>query len=556
MTKQYECLNPDCPIYKRGENFDHPSCYDCPYKVINLSSINSLEDTSENFNESEKIKSEFATFKDSKLSPLNIKKIGSLPKLISTILIPLLIIIITGAFLYFSVFSESDNTESNNSVSLMKDKETELVSTISGSSTIGKKLMPELIKSYLANIGGTNVTERFNTETNQLSIYFNLSTKEKLQEIRILSGGSSSSFENIENGTCDIGMSSRKIFEEENSKIVKADIDNLAGTDNEMVIGLDGVSIIINNSNKVNELTKDEIKKIFTGEITDWADLGGNSGKINLYTRNEDSGSLDFFQVAMLDGDKISKKATIIEHNDELSSKIAEDENGIGFVGMGYIGSAKPLSLASNKDSEYFLPTPFNISTESYILSRRLYIYAPPKNLNEFSSGFIAYLNSDDAQDTVTNCDFISNNIFELSVVQITKKSWSNSKLESTYNSIIGQAESRLSVDIRFEFEKSTLDEKSIDDLNRIVDFLNKSKYLNYNIALLGFTDSIGNKNDNIELSKTRAEFVKDELVKLNPSLKDRIITNGFADEQPIASNKTDVGKNKNRRVEIWLIKN
>jgi len=559
MTKQYECLNPDCPIYKRGENFDHPSCYDCPYKVINLSSIES-NDTSKNIaNESKKIKSKFATFQNDTLSHLENEEKRKIPKLLIMIAIPLLILLIAGSFLFFSMFNSGGSNgnsshASSNSLSLMKDKNTELLTTISGSSTIGEKLMPALIKSYLTSIGGTNVSEIYNTKEKQLSVFFKLPDKEAIQEVRIIAKGSSTAFTSIEKKQCEIGMSSRKIKDEEDSKIAANGIDKLANTDNEIILGLDGESVIINNSNKINNLTKDQLTKIFTGKITNWSEVGGNSAKIKIYSRDEQSGSYDFFKSTIVKNDSFAKNITIVAGSQELSSKVSSDVNAIGYVGMGYIGSAKPVGISEGK-TEFFLPTPFNIATEEYLLSRRLYLYAPPKRSNEFSKGFLKFVNTDEGQQVLNETDFISNNIFTMPIGQVPTRNLNDPDLKNLFDSIMSKAESRLSVNLRFQSNKTSLDEKSTGDLNRIVNFLNRSTYLNYKIALLGYTDSVGSTQSNIALSSNRAQFVYDELVKINAGLKDRIEVHGFGGEQPIATNETDEGKNKNRRVEVWLIK-
>ncbi|MEN8907264.1 MAG: phosphate ABC transporter substrate-binding/OmpA family protein [Clostridiales bacterium] len=556
MTKQYECLNPDCPIYKRGENFDHPSCYDCPYKVINLSSVESNNSETSSLNESKRIKSEFATFQNDTLSPLENAEKRKVPKLLLSIAIPLVILIITGVFLLFSKLYSNDNgMNSNNNLALMKDKDTELLATISGSSTIGEKLMPALVKSYITNRGGTNITEFYNTKELDISIFFRLPDKKVIQEIRIVSKGSSTAFTDLEEKVCEIGMASRKIKKEEDEKISSSGLGNLSNTENETIIGLDGVSIIINNGNNINDLSKNDIQDIFSGKITNWSKLGGHSGKIKIYSRGESSGSYDFFMNTIMDKTPLSKNIEVKDCNNDISDAVAANLDGIGYVSMGYIGSAKPIAI-SDGQSEFLLPTPFSIATEEYILSRRLYLYSSPENSNEFTDGLISFANTDEGQAILTESDYISNNVFPLTVGQIPTLKWTDKKLKKSFDTILSRADSRLSVNIRFQTDKSNLDKKSIDDLNRVVDFLNRSQYLNYKVALIGYTDSVGDKAQNIELSKERAQFVSDQLIELNSGLKKRIEIYGFGSEQPISTNDTDKGKNKNRRVEIWLIRN
>src|SRR5690606_18183203 len=105
------------------------------------------------------------------------------------------------------------------------------------------------------------------------------------------------------------------------------------------------------------------------------------------------------------------------------------------------------------------------------------------------------------------------------------------------------------SLNFRFEFGSDRIDNKGHRDLQRLVDYLLRNP--GRQVLLLGFTDSIGDPAKNLRLSEVRAELVSQQFMKLGvfPSL-----VAGFGDAVPVASNDTEEGRNRNRRVEVWVI--
>jgi phosphate transport system substrate-binding protein len=97
--------------------------------------------------------------------------------------------------------------------------------------------------------------------------------------------GSGTGIESVANGTCDIGLSSRALKDEETAK-------GLVGT----TIALDGIAIIVNADSKVSDLTVDQISQIFTGAVTDWSKVGGAAGTIACIGRESGSGTRDGFE--------------------------------------------------------------------------------------------------------------------------------------------------------------------------------------------------------------------------------------------------------------------
>ena len=117
------------------------------------------------------------------------------------------------------------------------------------------------------------------------------------------------------------------------------------------------------------------------------------------------------------------------------------------------------------------------------------------------------------------------------------------------YKNLSKDAE-RLDVNFRFQTASSQLDNKALLDLDLIADLLSKPPYQGRYILIFGFADSTGTPQSNLTLSKARAETVAKQLQQRGTS---PAIVTGFGKELPVDSNDTEKGREKNRRVEVWL---
>jgi phosphate transport system substrate-binding protein len=184
------------------------------------------------------------------------------------------------------------------------------------------------------------------------------------------------------------------------------------------------------------------------------------------------------------------------------------------------------------------------VSTEDYALSRRLYLYTPANPSNQLTVGFVSFALSKSGQDSVAENGFVAQNVTAESIATA-------SDAPSEYKRITRGAD-RLSLDFRFRTGSAGLDNKALADLDRVVTFLTDLQYPGRNVMLIGFADSTGTNAINVALSKSRAKAVADQFA---PRGLDVGLSTGFGSALPVASNVTEDGRQKNRRVEIWLKK-
>jgi phosphate transport system substrate-binding protein len=211
---------------------------------------------------------------------------------------------------------------------------------IKGSDTLGAKLVPQLAEAYKASHPG---------------ISFDIAAE-----------GSTTGIAAIIDGTADIGMASRRAFDTEISA-ASANGRTMKPT----IVAYDGIAVILNSSNSVSSLTKAQIEKIFTGEITDWSAVGGKPGAISIYTRNTSSGTYSDFKGMAMSKKDYASTAQKMAGNEEIASEVGKNSNGIGYVGMAYLKAAGIKAVAVNGVK----PSITTVQNHSYPISRSTFYY-------------------------------------------------------------------------------------------------------------------------------------------------------------------------------------
>ncbi|MCP5078514.1 MAG: OmpA family protein, partial [Psychromonas sp.] len=407
-----------------------------------------------------------------------------------------------------------------------------------GSNTVGENLAPALLEAYLRKQSITQMrwTQGGIAVERELQYIQN----EQVYAIELHAHGSSTGFKDLLSEKTDLSMSSRKIKETEIEQL-KPLMGDLSSASQEYIVGLDGLAIIVNINNPISSISNETLAKVFAGEINNWQQLGGPDLAINLYSRDENSGTWDTFNTLVLKANKkqLNEDSLRFESSSELSQLVSQDIGSIGFIGLPYVNNSKALAISATKESAVIYPTRFTISTEDYALSRRLYMYAPSSG-NQMAQDFSQFVISKDGQNVVEQAGLVSQNI----------------KLEDTYTvknapqiyNNYAEVASRLSVSFRFKSGSNEFDNKAKRDIKRLVDYL--TKHNGRRIVLMGFSDSLGDAKKNQSLSLVRASKLEKEL---NAYGLDITAVEGFGAKLPIASNRSAMGRSKNRRVEVWV---
>jgi phosphate transport system substrate-binding protein len=469
------------------------------------------------------------------------------------VLVAFIILMLGGGLIYLR--STQNKTDKGEKQESKKQEDTtksaDVLLRLHGSNTIGSQLGPELAMAFFRKQGATDI-QQVRKGTEEVTIKGTLPGRSAPQTIEVEAHGTGTAFKDLANGACDIGMASRPIKDDE--KRATAALGDLTSPASEHVLGLDGVAIIVNRSNPVQAIDVGKLARIFAGEITDWSDIGGSAGPIKLFARDEKSGTWDSFKSKVLGDTPLSRSAERIEDSRELSNKVSALAGGIGFVGLPYVLDTKPLAVFESDQSGKpgsrgttpLLPTTLTIRTESYRLSRRLYLYTAANSTNPAVNDFVRFANSDEGQDIVEKTGFVSQKVViptQPSNVQISANA------PERYRRMVDGAR-RMELDFRFRPGSTNLDNKALADLTRVVTVLQALQHSNDRLILLGFADNTGIPSANEALSRERAKAVEQQLVMRGVQVA---TAEGFGQENPVASNASLAGREQNRRVEVWV---
>ncbi|MFH1154283.1 MAG: phosphate ABC transporter substrate-binding protein [Pseudomonadota bacterium] len=210
-------------------------------------------------------------------------------------------------------------------------------------------------------------------------------------QISLAGGGSGAGIKQVGEGLIDIGNSGRKATDTEMATYGLKDYK----------WAIDGVAVIVNPSNGVKSLTRAQVADIYAGKITSWKELGGEDRAINIYTRDESSGTREVFWGKALEKGTISASAQFVVSNGAMKSAVAQDPHAIGYMSAGFVDSSvSPVTL------DGVPPTAENIKNGTYPVARGLY-----SNTKGEATGLakllIDYLMSEEGQNLVADKGFI-----------------------------------------------------------------------------------------------------------------------------------------------------
>lgn len=202
-------------------------------------------------------------------------------------------------------------------------------------------------------------------------------------KIEINQIGSSAGITNAINGVSEIGMSSRDLKQEE--------IDSGL---NEVIIAFDGIVVVTHPTNKVKDLSLEQVKQIFTGEVTNWKEFGGDDMEIVVVSREDGSGSRDAFQeIVDYSSGELVRSAIIASGNGNIKTTVATNKHAVGFISFEYIDDS-----ISTIDIDGVEATADNVLQQTYKLARPFLFVNKEGNLTDAGQQFIDFILSPDGQ--------------------------------------------------------------------------------------------------------------------------------------------------------------
>ena len=263
-------------------------------------------------------------------------------------------------------------------------------------------LLVTMVGATFVGCGSNSSEGKNNTASNGGSVTISISGStsvgplmEKIQEkyeeennnvtLEIQQNGSGAGIKDVISGISEIGMSSRELKDEEKTSV--------QGT----TVAYDGIALLVNTENPVSNISLEDVKKIYTGEITNWKELGGDDSPIVVVSREEGSGTRDAFQeIVGYKSEELTKDATISDGSGAVKTTVAGNKNAIGFASFEYIdNTVKALSV---NDIE---PTAENVKAGDYKISRPFILVTKEDTLTENGQKLMDFVLSTEGQQIV-----------------------------------------------------------------------------------------------------------------------------------------------------------
>ena len=218
--------------------------------------------------------------------------------------------------------------------------------------------------------------------------------------IQVTGGGSGVGITALINGTTDICNSSRPMKQTEIEKL-KARYNTLGV---QIPCAKDGITIFLNEANKIQELTIRQLSDIYQGKTKNWKELGGNDAEIRVYGRENSSGTYVYFHDEVVKGDYAASVQTL-PGTAAVVNAVKKDINGIGYGGAAYAVGVKHAKVRKDSNSPAILPTAENIGNGEYPITRFLYMYLRNRPTGE-TKKYIDWILSQEGQMIVTEVGY------------------------------------------------------------------------------------------------------------------------------------------------------
>lgn len=192
--------------------------------------------------------------------------------------------------------------------------------------------------------------------------------------------GSGTGIQEASEGKCDIGNSSRKLKDEEAEKL------------DATVVGLDGIALVVNPANKLEDITLRDLAKVYSGEITNWKELGGDDKAIVVIGREDGSGTRDGFESIVM-GDKEPKYAQELESTGSVINAVATTDGAIGYASLANVDeTVKALKIGGVEATEE------NVKSGAYEVQRPFICATLKGSDNKLVKAYLDFILSEEGQ--------------------------------------------------------------------------------------------------------------------------------------------------------------
>ena len=220
--------------------------------------------------------------------------------------------------------------------------------------------------------------------------------------VTVTGGGSGVGISALIEGTTDLAQSSRKIKFDEKKKL------QASGKEvKEVVAAFDALAVIVHPSNKVQNLTREQLEGIFTGKIKNWREVGGGDARIIPYARETSSGTYEFFKESVMKNKNYVSGVMSMPATGAIIQSVSQTGGAIGYVGLAYLNkSVKAIRVSYDGGKNFVEPSAANAKSKAYPISRPMLYYYISQSSDKVAP-FISHVLSEAGQKVVADVGFI-----------------------------------------------------------------------------------------------------------------------------------------------------
>lgn len=324
-------------------------------------------------------------------------------------------------------------------------------------------------------------------------------------------------------------------------------------------MALEPLIAIVSSDNAFPQIRSPDLVAALTGQVVNWQEIGGPDMPIAVHALKGENPLQKLIVARMgaevVDGPRHDDAAT-------LARAVARDPWALGLIGQSEKGPARELPLTDSCD--FLLPaTPLSVKAEDYPLTVPVFILTPGRRLPLLLREFLEFLATGAAQNAVAAAGYIDRRLGQapltedgqrlLGAIRNAGEDVSLPELQRLAAAMAGGQ--RLSLTFRFQDGSARLDAHSRDNLDDLARYIAIGSFKGSRLVLAGFSDGSGPAEDNLALSRSRAEAVRRALQALAPEMNEDDLpeVEAFGEALPMACDTNPVGRQVNRRVELWL---
>lgn len=436
--------------------------------------------------------------------------------------------------------------------------------TISGAHSMGEVLFPALVEGFALRQGYALKREELLGVGTLYTLYDGTSRQEQAR-ITIKLTTSAEGFADLLGQQADMVLSMRQPSTRERSMAREAGLGDLRIARQSRVIALDALVPIVSPGNPVKRMSLAQLAAIYSGQIVNWRDLGGEDAPITPYLMDIDEGFGPVFMqdVIAASGVTLSDRVRIQPSPKAVADAIARDPFGIAVTSFMQPGNGDIVQLSGQCGFEVRASAQ-SIKSEDYPLTMPLYLYLPEHRQPLLAQEFLSYLRTDSAQFVTRRAGFVDQALSRIPIykqgdrlVNAISAAGDEIKLPELKR-LIGRLDGkdRLSISFRFEGGSTLLDAPSQSNVALLAKALEAGRFDGKNIVFTGFSDGQGGAQQNLILARKRANTVRDlvlsQLESFDRSRVD-LQVEAFGEALPMACDDSAWGRRVNRRVEIWV---